>query len=187
MDKRQQILEATADLIAEQGLQDCPMAMVAKHACCGAGTIYRYFTTKEELVAQIFTELTRDMTESCLKGYDETAGIKQRFFTFWGNFYHFMHDRPRNRALMEQLSASPAICEKQRETDFARISAVTDQLLNEGKAQMLIKDMPNEILKTTTLGSLIMMSKKQHLNPQMFKSEVSERDLLTLCWDAIKA
>ena len=35
MDKRQQILEATADLIAAQCIQNCPMASVAKHAGCG--------------------------------------------------------------------------------------------------------------------------------------------------------
>lgn len=187
MDKRQQILEATADLIAEQGLQDCPMAMVAKQACCGAGTIYRYFTTKEELVQQIFTELTGKMLEYCLVGYDENACIKQRFFTFWGNFYRFMHEAPRNRTLMEQLSASPAICEEQRTADLSGVDSVVEKLLNEGKQQQLIKDMPNEILKTMTFGSLIMMSKKQHLSPRMFTVEVAEKDLLTLCWDAIKA
>lgn len=187
MDKREQILDATADLIAEQGLQACPMSMIAKHACCGAGTIYRYFETKEELVQELFRELSSNMAEQCLQGYDENAGIKQRFFTFWGNFYRFMHDTPRNRTLMEQLTASPAICEAHRQTSMQIVHDTITRLLKEGKEQQLIKDMPDEILTTMTFGGLLMTSRKQHLAPEMFTAEVDVKDLVTMCWDAIKA
>ena len=187
MDKRQQILEATADLIAEQGLHSCPMAMVAKHACCGAGTIYRYFETKEELVQQLFLHLTEVMASHCMAGYDESACIKKRFYSFCGNFYRHMREHPRDRALMEQLSASPAISELQREKALEPMNKALTRLLAEGKSQMLIKDLPDEIITTMTFGRLTMMAKKQQLSPQMFPQAVQAEDLLNLCWDAIKA
>jgi AcrR family transcriptional regulator len=187
MDKRRNILEATSDLIAGQGLQNCPMSMIAKHAGCGAGTIYRYFETKEDLVLALFTELSNDMAESCLQGYDESSCIKQRFFTFWGNFYRFMHETPRNQTLIEQLSACPAISQELRDQAMNKVIHAGNKLMDDGKAQLLIKNMPNEILKTMTFGSLMMISKKQHMMPDMFPEPVSEQDLLTMCWDAVKA
>lgn len=187
MDKRQQILEATADLIAEQGLHSCPMAMVAKHACCGAGTIYRYFETKEELVQQLFLHLTEVMASHCMSGYDESAGVKLRFYSFWGNFYRYMLEKPRDRALMEQLSASPAISELQREEALKPMNKALTMLLTDGKQQQLIKNLPDAVLTTMTFGSLTMMAKKLQLSPQMFPQAVQPDDLLNLCWDAIKA
>lgn len=187
MDKRRNILEATSDLIASQGLQNCPMSMIAKHAGCGAGTIYRYFETKEDLVLELFKELSANMAAACFEGYDESACIKERFFTFWGNFYRFMHETPRNQTLIEQLSACPAISAQVVDTAMKDLIDAGNKLMDDGKGQLLIKDMPNEILKTMTFGSLMMMSKKQHATPEMFTAPVAEQDLLTLCWDAVKA
>ncbi|MAS26425.1 MAG: hypothetical protein CMI08_04010 [Oceanospirillaceae bacterium] len=187
MDKRQQILAATAELIAEHGLQSCPMSMVAKHAGCGAGTIYRYFETKEELVRELFAEVAADVAEACLKDYDKNAGIKQRFFVYWGNFYHWMRENPQTRALMEQLGSSPAICENHRQVSLQCLQGPVQELLEEGRKEQLIKNLPDEVLATMTLGALMTMCRKQHLTPGTFKTEVNANDLITLCWDAIKA
>ena len=187
MDKRQQILEATAELIAEHGLQASPMSMVAKRAGCGAGTIYRYFETKEELVRELFADVALKVTEACLQGYDRHAGIKQRFFVYWGNFYHWMRDHPQTRALMEQLGSSPAICENHRQASMQCLQEPVTELLEDGKNQQLIKNLPDEVLATMTFGALMTMCRKQHLTPSTFTTEVNADDLITLCWDAIKA
>lgn len=86
MDKRQCILEATAELIAEHGLQACPMSAVARQAGCGAGTIYRYFETKDELVQELYLELVRRMTQRCLDPYDASACVKLRFSSSGATF-----------------------------------------------------------------------------------------------------
>ena len=40
-----------------------PMAMVADRAGVGAGTIYRYFESKDVLIAEIFNELERKVVD----------------------------------------------------------------------------------------------------------------------------
>jgi len=42
-DKREEIMQAALELIAEHGFHGAPMAMIAEKAGVGAGTIYRYF------------------------------------------------------------------------------------------------------------------------------------------------
>lgn len=187
MDKRQQILEATATVMTEQGIESCAMSKVAKQAGCAAGTLYCYFDTKEELIRALYQHLVSSMNNACLNGHDGNAAIKTQFFQFWGNFYRFMLSSPRNRSLFEQLSASPAIDETLRDEAIEPIHSVIAQLLQQGKEQGYIKKLPDELLTTMTFGSLMMMAKKQQTVPECFRSEINEDDLLTVCWDAIKS
>lgn len=187
MDKREQILEATADLIAECGLQASPMSKVAKSACCGAGTIYRYFETKDELVQELFVELAQRTINECLGSYDAEACIKVRFYELWGNFYHFMFSNPRDCNLIEQLSASPAICGDFKEKAMGQLHLELHKLMDEGKAQHLFKDLPNEMLIMFTYGSLATIAKKLNAMPEKLEDQFEPADLLNLCWDAIKA
>jgi len=48
-DKRDDIVQAALELIAENGFHGAPMAMIADRAGVGAGTIYRYFENKDLL------------------------------------------------------------------------------------------------------------------------------------------
>ncbi len=185
MDKREQILEATADLIAEQGLQDCPMADVTRQAGCGAGTIYRYFSTKDELVQQLYLHLSERMANSCLNGMEQQVCIRSRFDHFWGNFYRYMASHPRESCLMDQLWASPAICSELREQSMQRMHDEVTALLHSGKNAGLIKPLADELLLTMTFGSLFTIVKKQLQKPELFPEPVNLQDLLDMCWDAI--
>ena len=185
MDKREQILEATANLIAEQGLQDCPMAEVARHAGCGAGTIYRYFSTKDELVQQLYLYLTEKMAGCCLNNMEQQHCIRSRFDHFWGNFYRYLLSNPRESCLMDQLWASPAICSELREQAMQKMHDEITQLLATGKAAGLIKPVADELLLTMTFGSLFTIVKKQLQKPELFTGPVNLQDLLDMCWDAI--
>lgn len=187
MDKREQILEATADLVAECGLQASPMSKVAKSACCGAGTIYRYFETKDELVQELFVYLATSTIKECLDNYDAHACIKVRFYTLWGNFYRYMHQNPRDCALLEQLSASPAICGDFKEQAMGQLHLELHQLMNDGKEQHLFKDLPNDMLIMFTYGSLITIAKKLNTMPDALEGKFDSGALLNLCWDAVKA
>lgn len=49
-DKQEQIMKASLDLFIERGFDGTTMPMISKRANVGAGTIYRYFDSKEALV-----------------------------------------------------------------------------------------------------------------------------------------
>jgi AcrR family transcriptional regulator len=53
-DQRAAIVAAAAGLLAEGGYAGCSMAAVAARAGVAAGTVYKHFTGKVELVAEIF-------------------------------------------------------------------------------------------------------------------------------------
>jgi AcrR family transcriptional regulator len=53
LDKKTLILETTLDLISENGFHGTPISMIAEKAGIGAGTIYRYFENKEDLINEL--------------------------------------------------------------------------------------------------------------------------------------
>src|SRR6185369_16360221 len=53
-DKRERILDAALSLFAERGFHGTPVPLVAERASVGAGTIYRYFASKEALVNALY-------------------------------------------------------------------------------------------------------------------------------------
>lgn len=56
-DKRDEIVRAALELIAEHGFHGAPMASIADRAGVGAGTIYRYFENKDVLITELYREL----------------------------------------------------------------------------------------------------------------------------------
>ena len=50
MDKKERIFEAAHEILSEQGFYGLSIAVVAKKAKVAAGTIYRYFSDKDDLM-----------------------------------------------------------------------------------------------------------------------------------------
>lgn len=57
-DTRRSILDAARDLVSEGGFAAVQMAEVARRAGVATGTLYRYFSSKEELCRQVFREVS---------------------------------------------------------------------------------------------------------------------------------
>jgi len=68
-------------LISERGFHGTPMSMIADKAGVGAGTIYRYFENKEDLILQLYLEIKRETGKALLAGYSEELPLRERFRT----------------------------------------------------------------------------------------------------------
>ena len=62
--KRERILRAAVDVFAEHGYFNAKVAQIAKAAGVADGTIYLYFSGKEELLITIFREHTRSYLQA---------------------------------------------------------------------------------------------------------------------------
>src|SRR5512137_438772 len=78
-EKRDEIIRAALELIAEQGFHGAPMAMIAERASVGAGTIYRYFENKDVLIKELYREVEGKLYAVLLDGYSTEKPFRERF------------------------------------------------------------------------------------------------------------
>ena len=134
-DKREEILRAALELIAEHGFHGAPMAMVAERAGVGAGTIYRYFEGKDALIAEIFAELEKKLVEYLLPGYSLDRPLRERFVYLSSMIIRYFMDNAIHFRFIEQYMNSPygVTLRRERLLGEARDIDLFRNLLQEGK------------------------------------------------------
>lgn len=83
VDRRQEVLNAAAHSFAKYGYKATTMEQVAKFAKVGKGTIYTFFTTKEELFNEILCVSLTEMRRLAEQMLDRTR-------SFFDNFYRVL-------------------------------------------------------------------------------------------------
>jgi TetR/AcrR family transcriptional regulator, repressor of fatR-cypB operon len=99
--KRQAILDAALDLFAERGFHGTAVPLVAQRAGVGAGTVYRYFASKEALVNELFQFWKHELGRTLLTDFPLTAGMRQQFHEVWRRISQFAAVHPKAVAFLE--------------------------------------------------------------------------------------
>lgn len=63
VDKRKDLLAAALRLFVENGFHGTPTSKIAKEAGVANGTLFHYFTTKEDLIVSLYIDIKRRMGE----------------------------------------------------------------------------------------------------------------------------
>src|SRR5215831_2739828 len=82
-DKREAILTAALELFVERGFYGTAVPEIAERAGVGAGTIYRYFESKEALVNAIYREQKLLFGQVALDDFPSAAPTREQFRVLW--------------------------------------------------------------------------------------------------------
>src|SRR5512146_1742925 len=107
IDKRDEIVHAALELIAELGFHGAPMAMIAERAGVGAGTIYRYFENKDVLITELYQEIEAKVERFILEGYRTEAPFRARFLHLGTALLRYFIEHPLDFRYVEQFHNSP--------------------------------------------------------------------------------
>lgn len=88
-DKRDAILVAALALFVERGFWGTAVPEIADRAGVGAGTIYRYFESKEALVNAIYRQEKQRFSSSVLDNFPPNANTREQFRTIWMRMARF--------------------------------------------------------------------------------------------------
>jgi len=72
--RRSAILAAARDAAAEGGMAAVQIAPVAIRANVAAGTVYRYFPSKADLISELIADVSRDELVAIRRAADAAAG-----------------------------------------------------------------------------------------------------------------
>ena len=105
--RRERVLEAAMELAGEGGYDAVQMRDVAARAQVALGTIYRYFSSKDHLLAACQLELWRDTAERFAQRPPEGDTASDRVVIFLRRAMRAAEREPRRTAALVLAMASP--------------------------------------------------------------------------------
>jgi AcrR family transcriptional regulator len=186
-DKRDEIVRAALELIAEHGFHGSPMAMIAERAGVGAGTIYRYFENKDVMIVELFRELEERSRPIIKEGYAPDKPIRERFIHLCAALMHYFIENPLDFRFIEQFFNSPYGVEHRRDKLLGTKEGCDDfkELFEDGIHQQVMKDLPIVILFDLAFGPILAVA-RDHILGFITLEDALIAQTVEACWDAIK-
>jgi TetR/AcrR family transcriptional regulator, repressor of fatR-cypB operon len=106
-DKRTAILDAALDLFCELTFEGTPVPLIAGRAHVGAGTIYRYFESKEALGNAVYQRWKGEMKRRLVDEAPRDVTAREGFSHWWRTLWAFATEHPRALAFLENHHHAP--------------------------------------------------------------------------------
>lgn len=187
IDKREEIVRAALELIAENGFHGAPMAMIADHAHVGAGTIYRYFENKDVLISQLYRDLEERMYPMILVRYEPDKPIRERFLHLGTALLRYFIENSLDFRYLEQFHNSPYGVAFRRDKMLGKKEGcnVFRELFEDGISRQVLKDLPLMILFALAFGPLLAVA-RDHILGFITLDETMISRTIEACWDGIR-
>lgn len=125
--KRQQIIQAAAEVFGNSNFQNAIISEIAQKANVAEGTLYQYFKNKEDLFFSIPAQKTEEFCEEFnlhLQGIHDVFSKVRKLI--WYYLYFFKTNPAYARSLMLEMRVSRGFI---RSETYGRIKAFTDKVL----------------------------------------------------------
>jgi AcrR family transcriptional regulator len=186
-DKRSDIMQAALELIAEQGFHRTPMAEIAEKAGVAAGTIYRYFESKDLLINELHRELEGKIMTILQGGFPSGRPLRERFLYLHRELIRYFITNPHHFRYMEQYYNSPYGISLHRDRLLGKSGNhdILMDIFEQGIDQHLLKEFPKAVLFSLAFGPLISLMRDSIVGFIVLDDPLIER-ITEACWDAIK-
>lgn len=100
---RQRAVEVARDLFATEGYGSVSMRRVAAGAGCAPATLYRYFSSKWELLRFVWQEILYAALDDCARAVEGVSGAAPRLRTFLSAYGRYWLAHPEHYVLIFTL------------------------------------------------------------------------------------
>ncbi|WP_038175595.1 MULTISPECIES: TetR/AcrR family transcriptional regulator [Vibrio] len=183
-DKRQKIIDAAEKLIAESGFHGLSMHKLAREAGVAAGTIYRYFSDKEDLLQQVRLTVCQRNAEIIQRDVDDNMPLKQRFRKMWLNIFDLSRSNIESLKNRAQYDSLPCVRSHETKEIESQMFHKVDKMFSEGRDQRVFKSLDNSVLAALSLEVSVTLARKQSLGYYHLDQEAIEA-AIEASWDAI--
>lgn len=183
--KREDILSAALQLFASRGYDGTTVPMIAEQANVGAGTIYRYFESKEQLVNVLFQHWVENLASSIVMGQEESRlPLREQFSWIFKRLITFANDHLDVIMFLDSHCGGLYLDEKSS-YEFNTMLNVFREVLEYGKKEGIIKNFNENALIGMVWGAFVQLFKLirgglLENNAELFRHAEES------CWDAIK-
>ncbi len=149
-DRHSAIMAAAIHVIATQGLS-APTALIAKEAGVSNGSLFTYFSTKTELLNQLYVALKTEAGAAAFDGLPTKSSTREQMRHVWSRWIHWGTSDPDKRRTLAQLSVSDEITAESHEAGGLAFAGIA-KLLERSRAKGPMRDVPIGLVATLMTG-----------------------------------
>ncbi|MBN8610527.1 MAG: TetR/AcrR family transcriptional regulator [Deltaproteobacteria bacterium] len=150
-EKRAAILAAALELFAERGFHGTAVPLVAEKAKVGAGTIYRYFDSKEALVNAVYQNEKRQMLDALLAEFPFDKPHREQFRVFFLRMAAYAKKQPLSVRFMELHHHQAYLDDASRHLE-EHGNTMIEAAIHSGIQAEALKDLPVQTLIAVVWG-----------------------------------
>jgi AcrR family transcriptional regulator len=139
-EKRQAILRSAVCEIAEAGL-GASTAKIARGAGLAEGTMFTYFSSKDDLLNELYIELKTEAYRRIYAGFPHESGLRERVRHIWIEYLRWAMEKPDEQKVSVLLNLSMVVSAVTRQRISAERAAVA-QTMDELGERGAFKDLP---------------------------------------------
>ena len=185
INKRNALINATIELVNNNGFHATPMSKIAKMANVSPATIYLYFDNKQDLVNKTYVEVKASYTAYAFATYNESMSVQEGFEVIWKRIADFKLNESANAMFLAQCDNTPMIDEMGRQEGIKHLQPLLD-LWARGKKEGLIKPMSDYMLYAYAINPLSFLMMAQNRGSITLDGEKLEQ-AYQAAWSSIKA
>lgn len=183
-DKKKALLDATLNLVNNDGFHKASMSKIAKLAKVAPATIYLYFENKQDLINSLYLTVKSSFSEYAFKDYRDDLPVKKGFEIIWYNIADYKLNKIDEATFLSQCDNSPIIDDAIAEEGLKHLQPLLD-LWEKAKEEGIVKPLSNYVLYAYTIYPLSFLLAIQQKNYYSLDDEMREKAFQS-AWDAIK-
>jgi AcrR family transcriptional regulator len=183
--KSEAIMKAALELFVERGFHGTPVPDVAELAGVGAGTIYRTFESKEELVNKIYQRWKGEIATRLVDRFPADSPPREQFRIVWERMAEFAVAHPQELSFLELHHHGLYLDPLSRSIEL-KMHQFGELMVQRAQDAQAVKRLPPALLIELVNGAFL----------GVFRAAVEGRVPLTkeslmaaeqCCWEAIRA
>jgi AcrR family transcriptional regulator len=183
--KRERILDAALALFAERGFHGTPVPLVAERAGVGAGTIYRYFASKEALVNALYRQWKMAFIDCVTADFPIDQTTRAQWSHVFRRAVDFARKNPLAFDFLELHHHSPYLDDESRAIEH-RVLTLAQSILGASRILRSTRDEEPMLLISLVWGGVIQLVRCARQGMLDLTPDMLDR-FERLTWEALRA
>ncbi|MEM7126991.1 MAG: TetR/AcrR family transcriptional regulator [Chloroflexota bacterium] len=157
-ERERQILDATLELVATEGLLKTSISKISKRAKSSPGIVYHYFESKDEIMDTLFLDITMEMMAYILDDLVLDRPVLERYKDLWLRKYHYHFNNPAKTIFIEEYKNS-SFYTKEQAQESQRMMLGLLSMGQKDIEQGLVVNLPLDVIYTMTFTVALNLAK----------------------------
>ena len=183
-EKRKRFLSAALKLIVARGVQNTTTAEIAKAAGTASGTLFLYFTTKQDLINELDLLISKEESDYINSLLDPSLSARDTFFKIWDGSVHWLLKNMDAYQYSQQIRDSGLISDAVT-LETGKFFSFYYETIQKGLEEGCIKPYPVDLIGGFLYQDIVAVMNHLRMQSDPGRQEESIQQGFELFWDGI--